>query len=84
MSAKGIYVELIMAQARDVAHNILTHCARAEADAMIRQFFNKEEFPEGAAAALMREFRDFRLALDNETVESRFVDPDTGREVKPQ
>jgi hypothetical protein len=75
--ADGVQVgQVTMAQARNIAMDILQMCARTEADAMIHQFFEKQEYPGGAANALMIEFRDFRLALDNEAVERSVSDPD--------
>lgn len=72
----GHLVQLSMAAARNVARDIETSCARAEADAMVRRFFASEEFPEGAANALMVRFRDFRAALDDEAVERTRKNPD--------
>jgi len=66
---KGIVVQLSMSEARQVAMDILVMAARTEADAMILKFFKKSEFPDAAAAALMREFRDFRAELDREVAE---------------
>src|SRR5262245_49462564 len=63
---KGIIAQLSMAEARQVAMDILVMCSRTEADAMILKFFEKKEFPEGAAGHLMVEFRDFRADLDDE------------------
>ena len=76
----GIVCQLSMAEARNVAMDILQMCARTEADAMILKFFSKEGYPEMAGAALMAEFRDFRGALDQEQVDRRMQDPDTGEE----
>lgn len=67
--------QLSMAQARNVAMNILQMGARTEADAMIHKFFAKQEFPSGAGAALMMEFREFRLALDKEEIETSQSEP---------
>jgi hypothetical protein len=75
---KGMIGQFTMAEARDVANNILLSASRAEADAMILKFFDKEEFPAGAAAAIMHGFREFRHALDMEEVERTQSDPDTG------
>lgn len=61
--------QMSMAQARNFAHDILTMCARTEADAMIHQFFDKVNFPPQAGAEIMLEFRNFRHALDSEEVE---------------
>lgn len=70
-----------MAQARNIAMDILQMCARTEADAMIHKFFAAQEFPSGAGNALMLEFREFRKALDTEPVEKSQVDPDTNEAV---
>jgi hypothetical protein len=70
-----------MAEARNIAHDILTMCARAEADAMILKFFAARELPEGAAAALLVDFREYRATLDREPVGKFQVDPDTAAPV---
>ena len=71
----GIVCQMSMAQARDVAMNILQMCARTEADAMLLKFFEKCELPENAAASMLIEFREFRYALDQEQIDRL----DTGR-----
>jgi hypothetical protein len=75
---EGVIAQLSMAQARTIAQDILVMCSRAEADAMVLKFFDKNDFPEGAAAAIMTEFRDFRAALDNEKVERSQRPTDSG------
>jgi hypothetical protein len=60
---KGMIEQFTVGEARHVANTLLLAASRAEADAMILQFFDKEEFPEGAGAALMQQFRDFRHEL---------------------
>lgn len=65
---KGMIAQLSMAQARQIAMDMLVMCSRTEADAMLLKFFDKHEFPSGAGAALMVEFRDFRAAIDDEEV----------------
>ena len=71
-----IIAQLSMAEARDVALNLLQQCSRGEADAMIWRFFDKSDFPPEAAAALMVDFREFRLRLDCEPVGRTVRDPD--------
>ena len=61
--------QLTMSQARNIAHDILTMCARTEADAMLIKFFGKHEFPDAAAVQLMHDFRVYRFELDQEPVE---------------
>lgn len=78
MDYDGHLIQLSMAEARDHAKDILTACGYAEADAMILKFFDKQHFPDGAALALMKDFRDFRAALEDEEIEKIRVDPDTG------
>ncbi|HTF66649.1 MAG TPA: hypothetical protein VK638_28595 [Edaphobacter sp.] len=73
----AMLAQLSMAQARNIAMDILQMCARTEADAMILKFFNKADFPENAAAALMIEFRDFRADLDDEAIEASHREPNT-------
>jgi hypothetical protein len=72
----GMLAQLSMAEAKNIAIDILQMCARTEADAMILKFFDKAEFPEGAAAALMMDFRDFRAELDDEAIETSRDNPD--------
>ena len=73
--------QMSMAQARNVAHDILTMCARTEADAMLYRFFADRELPEQAVAALMLDFREFRHMLDSETVETFVSTPSGDRPV---
>lgn len=77
---EGMMVQLSMAQARNVAMDILQMAARTEADAMLIKFFEREEFPEGALHALLVGFRDFRSLLDDEVIRTSRSDPDTGEE----
>lgn len=77
---KGMIAQLSMVQARIIAMDILVMCSRTEADAMILKFFDKQQFPIGAATALMQEFREYRMQLEQEKLERKWVDPDTGAE----
>lgn len=70
-----------MAEARNVAMDILQMCARTEADAVIHQFFRQNGFPDQASAQVMLDFRVFRHKLDTEPVEKSMSDPDTGARV---
>jgi hypothetical protein len=65
----GLLMQVTMAEARQIARDIMVAASRAEADAMILKFFSQAEFPDNAAAALMMQFRDFRGELDDEAVE---------------
>jgi len=80
MDLDGRMAQLSIAQARSVALDLLRAAGYAEADAMIWRFFDKNNFPHGAAGALMQEFRDFRSELEMEKVEKRDIDADTGEE----
>lgn len=82
----GQIAQLTMAQARNIAHDILVGCSRAEADAMIIRFFERSEFPKNAAGALLIDFRNFRAELDAEVVSRSQEDPDKlpGQENPPQ
>lgn len=67
--------QMSMAEARNFAHDILTMCARTEADAMIHKFFSARNLPAEAGAALMLDFRNFRVELDAESVERTITTP---------
>lgn len=62
--------QMSMGEARNFANDILTMCARTEADAMIHKFFVDRDLSPQAAGALMLDFRNFRAALDGEAVET--------------
>ena len=82
MFFNGQRTQLTIADARNVAMDILQMASRTEADAMILKFFDKAEFPDGAAAALMVEFRGFRLELDTEPIETSCSEPTGGGQVQ--
>lgn len=65
----GLVAQLTMAQAHQVARDLLVMSARTEMDAMVLKFFSREGFPDGAGAALMQELRDFRANLDEEELQ---------------
>lgn len=78
----GEKAQLTIADAAKIATDLLRTAARTEADAMIFRFFSKNEFPDGAAAALMMDFRYFRQMQDEKEVESTTTDPDTGERIR--
>ena len=78
----GQRAQLSIADARNVAMDILQMASRTEADAMILKFFDRNEFPSGAAAAIMKDFRDFRLELDSEPIETYTIEPTGGGQVQ--
>jgi hypothetical protein len=78
------FAAMTVAQAHNFANDIVVSCARAEADAMIHGFFSKQQYPEGAADALMVEFRDFRARLDAEMVERSMSHPTLDGSDKPE
>jgi hypothetical protein len=69
MDVDGRLVQLSMSQARQVAQDLTTMCARTEADAMLMKFFSNMDLPMEACAAMLQQFRDFRQELDLEKVE---------------
>lgn len=73
--------QMSVTEARKVASDLQLMASRTEADAMLIRFFDNENFPEGAAVALMHEFRMFRLALDEATAQGSYSDPETGEQV---
>jgi len=74
---KGMIAQLSMGQARKIAMDILVMASRAEMDAMVLKFFGQFENKEASAAA-MQLFRELRFELDQERVEGKQQDPDTG------
>lgn len=75
MTNTGIRMTWSAAEARKIAHDIVTMCSRTEADAMIIKFFTDRDLPLQAAAALMKDFRDFRAELDGEEIEGKIAPP---------
>lgn len=73
----SVIAQMSMAEARSFANDIILQCSRVEADAMIVKFFKSHDLPDGALAALMKDFRDFRFSLDMEPVGKFISDPDT-------
>jgi hypothetical protein len=65
----GMIAQLSMAEAQQIARDILVMAARTEMDAMVLKFFSSANFPDGAGAQLMVELREFRARLDDEAIE---------------
>jgi hypothetical protein len=82
MYFNGQRAQLSIADARNVAMDLLQMSSRTEADAMILKFFEQAQFPTGAAAAIMKDFRDFRLELDAERIETYTSEPTEGGQVQ--
>lgn len=74
--------QLTVGQARNIAADIVQAAARIEADAMIIKFFENSGFPMEAAGALMVQFRDFRMMLDEQEVERNYSKPTTDTAAK--
>lgn len=77
---KGMIAQLTMGEARKIAMDILVMCSRTEMDAMIHRFMTEEMENPPAANVMMMHFRDYRAELDQEKVEGKLTDPDTGEE----
>jgi hypothetical protein len=73
--------QFTIAEARNIAQDLLTCASYAEADAMLHGFFKKMDLPMQALGALMVEFRDFRHALATEKIDTSHRDPDTGEQI---
>jgi hypothetical protein len=73
--------QLTIAEAHKIAKDVIVMAARTEADAMLVRFFESHQLPEAACAAMMQEFRLYRLALESDTVTGTIVDPDTGETI---
>jgi hypothetical protein len=71
-----IFAQLTMAQVQSITLDMQVMAARTEADAMIYQFFDKQEYPRDAASALIVSFRDFRRDYDAERVERFYQSPE--------
>lgn len=82
LMVNGEKAQLSVAEARKIAGDLLAIGARTEADAMLLRFFSDNQFPEGAAAALMVDFRYFRQMQDEKPVEGTAVDPDSGERIR--
>jgi hypothetical protein len=63
--------QLTVPQARQLAYEILTLCARTEADAQISRFFAAHGLSETAAAEVMQDFRYFRVEIDADRPERK-------------
>jgi flagellar biosynthesis regulator FlbT len=61
---RGMIAQLTIAQARQVAADILQMSARTEADSLLLKFVAAKELPEHVGGELMTMFRDFRAELD--------------------
>jgi hypothetical protein len=75
---RGMIAQLSMAQARNIAMDILNMAARTEMDAMLLRFCDEELEHEEVGAKMMVLFREYRMKLDQEKVETSMQDPDTG------
>jgi len=73
--------QFTLAEARNIAQDLIVTASYAEADAMLRQFFIKMDLPMQALAALMVEFREFRHAQTMKQVMTSHSDPDTGEQI---
>jgi hypothetical protein len=67
--------QMSMAQARKFADDIVNMCARTEADSIIHKFFADRQLPPIAAAELMLDFRNYRVEIDSEAVETFYETP---------
>jgi hypothetical protein len=82
LTVNGEQAQLSMAEAQKIAKDLLVMAAWTEADAMVLKFFDKKDFPDGAGAALMREFRDYRKAHDAQPVRQKKVDSESGETIR--
>ena len=75
---RGIVAQMTMAQARNVALDILQMSARTEMDAMLLRFCNEKLEHEEVGEQMMMLFSEYRMQLDQEKVERAHQDPDSG------
>ena len=64
--ANGIFAQLTVNEARQIAHDIMLMASRTEADALLLTFVEEMDLGEQAGSLMMQAFRDFRAKLDNE------------------
>lgn len=74
--------QLSIADARKIAADIVQMASRTEADAMIFKFFIQQKLPQAQVMQLMKDFRNYRLALDAEPVEGFHSEPTGGHGVQ--
>ena len=82
ITVNGEKAQLSIAEAHKIANDLLKIAARTEADAMVLSFFSSQNFPPGAGAAIMQEFRYFRQRQDDKLVAGMTVDPDSGETIR--
>lgn len=75
---KGMIAQLSMAQAQNIAIDILRMAARTEMDSMVLRFCDQVLEHEEVGEKMMILFREYRAELDQEKVEKAMQDPDTG------
>lgn len=80
-NGEKMIAQLTIAQARNIAQDIIVTASYAEADAMLHKFFSERDLPMEALSMLMVDFRDFRHALSMEKLVTGHSDPDTGEQV---
>lgn len=78
---KGMIAQLSMGQARKIAMDMLVMASRTEMDAMLHRFMREKMENVEAANGMMILFREYRAELDQEKVEGKMTDPDTGEDV---
>jgi hypothetical protein len=76
LTMDGVRAQLNIAEALKVAKDLQRLAASTEADAMLVHFFKNHEFPDGALAALLHDFREFRLRQENKPTDGTIEDPD--------
>lgn len=79
---KGMIAQLSMGQARKIAMDMLVMASRTEMDAMLHKFMREQIQNEKAGNQMMILFREYRAELDQEIVEGKMTDPDSGEDVK--
>jgi hypothetical protein len=76
LTMDGVRAQLNIAEALKVAHDLQRLAANTEADAMLINYFKDHELPETALAALLHDFRDFRLRQENKPTDGTIENPD--------
>jgi hypothetical protein len=74
--------QLTIAEAQKIAADLVQMASRTEADAMLVKFFIEQKLPQALLIQLLKDFRDFRFALDTEPVEGFICEPTGGQGVQ--
>ena len=76
-----IFAQLTIRMAQSIAMDMLVMAARTEMDAAMYKFASEMGMDSELASRLIVSMRDYRHKLDQEKLERRETDPETGEEI---